>query len=83
MVEKAITHQKGENKINAINETDKPQASQSKKDKSINNESNKGMELDISRSLNKPGSSQRTETEEIKKNQGLFHHPVYLIKIPK
>ena len=35
MVEKAITHHMGENKIDAINETDKPQLSQSKKDKSI------------------------------------------------
>ena len=31
------------NKIDAINETDKQQASKSKKDKSISNESNKGM----------------------------------------
>ena len=43
VVEKAITHHKGKNKIDAINETDKTQASQSKKDKSIRNESNKCM----------------------------------------
>ena len=32
VVEKAITPHKGGNKVDAINETDKPQASQSKKD---------------------------------------------------
>ena len=52
-----------ENKIDAINQTDKPQASQSKKDKYISNESNKVMSLDKSRSLDKSSASQRTETE--------------------
>ena len=46
VVEKAITHRK---------ET-------SKKDKSISNESKKGMSLDKSSSLDKSRSSQRTET---------------------
>ena len=45
-------------KIDAINRTDKPQASQSKKDKSIGNESNKVISLDKSR------SSQIIETED-------------------
>ena len=39
--------------MDGINKTDKPQAYQSKKDKSISNESNKGMSLDKSRSLDK------------------------------
>ena len=59
--EKSISHRKGENKIHAINETDKPHASQSKKDKSISNESNKGMSLDKSGSLDKSRASQITE----------------------
>ena len=46
MVEKSITNHKGGNKIDAINETYKPQAYQSEKDKSISNESKKGMSLD-------------------------------------
>ena len=46
VLEKSINHHKGKNKIDAINEIDKPQAYQSKKDKSISNESNKGMSLD-------------------------------------
>ena len=58
VVEKSITHHKGKNTIDAINEIDKPRASQSKEDKSIRNESNKGM------SLEKSTSSQRTETED-------------------
>ena len=45
-------------------ETDKPKASQTKKDKSISNESNKFMALDKSSSLYKSRASQRTETEE-------------------
>ena len=53
VVEKSITHHVEKDKIDAINETDKPQASQSKKDKSIRNESNKGMSFDKSRSLDK------------------------------
>ena len=46
LVEKYITHRMGGNKIDAINKTDKPQASQIKKDKSISNESNKCVSLD-------------------------------------
>ena len=38
VVEKAITHHKEKITIDAINKTDKPQASQSKKYKSISNE---------------------------------------------
>ena len=64
VVEKAITRHKEKSKIDAINETDKPQEYQSKKDKSISNESNKGMELDKSSSLEKSRASQRTETED-------------------
>ena len=45
-------------------ETDKPQASQTKKDKYISNESNKGMALNKSISLDNPRSSERTETED-------------------
>ena len=41
-------------KIDTINETDKPQAYQSKKDKSISNESNKCMSLDKSRASQSP-----------------------------
>ena len=66
MAEKAITHHKGKNKIDAINETEKPQASQSKKDKSIRNESNKGISLDKSRSIDKSRDSQRTEIKQVK-----------------
>ena len=44
-------------------ETDKPQASQTKKDKSISNESNKGMALNKSSSLDNSRASERTETE--------------------
>ena len=50
--------------IDAINETDKPQAYQSKKDKSISNEWNKVISLDKSSSLDKSRASQRTETED-------------------
>ena len=48
-------------------ETDKPQASKSKKDKYISNESNKGMALDKSRLLGKSRAYQRTEIEDIVK----------------
>ena len=61
MVEKSITRRRGGNKIDYINETDKPQASQIKKDKYIRNESKKYFLLDKSR------SSQITETEDIVK----------------
>ena len=53
VVEEAIAHTMKKNNIDAINETEKPQASQSKKDKSIKNESSKGISLDKSRSLYK------------------------------
>ena len=45
VMEKFITHHKEKNKIYTINEIDKQQASQSKKDKSISIESTKGMSL--------------------------------------
>ena len=38
VVEKDITHYIAKNKIDTVNKTDKPQASKSKKDKSIINE---------------------------------------------
>ena len=66
-------------------ETDKPQAYQTKK-KPISNESNKGMALNKSSSLDKSRSSPRTEIENTLKplkKQDQFHQPVYLIKIPK
>ena len=45
-------------------ETDKPQTSQTKEDKSISNESNKCMALNKSRSLDNSRSSEGTETED-------------------
>ena len=73
-----------ENMVNEVinnMETDKPQESQTKKDKSISNESNKGTALDKSSSLDNSRGSQRTDTENKVKPQkkGLFHQPVYLI----
>ena len=62
VVEKSITHYKERNKIDAINKTDKQQASKSKVDKSTRNESNKFMSLDKSRSFDKSRTSQRIET---------------------
>ena len=52
------------NKFDTINEADKPQAYQSKKYKSISNESNKGISLDKSRLLDKSRPSQITESED-------------------
>ena len=43
-------------------ETDKPQEYQTKKDKSISNESNKGMSLNKSSSLDNSNVYERTET---------------------
>ena len=63
VVDEAITHPIAKNKIDTINKTDKPQASKSKKDKSIRNESNKSISLDKSRSLKKSRASQITEAE--------------------
>ena len=66
-------------------ETYKLQSSQTKKDKYISNESNKGMALDKSRSLGKSRAYQRTEIQDTVKplKKVLFHQPVYLIKVPK
>ena len=66
-MKEAITHPTSKNKIDTINETDKPQVSKSKKDKSISNKSNKGRLSDKSRWLDKSSSSQRTETEDTMK----------------
>ena len=63
-VDKSITHCMVKNKIDAMNESDKPQASQIKKDKSISNESNKGVSWDKSSSLGKSRDSQITEIED-------------------
>ena len=44
------------------------------------------MALNKSISLNNSRASERTETEDTvkpQKKQGLFHHPVHLIKVPK
>ena len=46
-MEEAITCTIVKHKIDTVNETDKPQASKSKKDKSIRNKSNKGRSFDI------------------------------------
>ena len=54
---------KEKNQIDAINETDKLQESQSKKDKSISNESNNGTPLDKSGTLDRSRDSIRTETQ--------------------
>ena len=57
-------------------ETDKPQASQTKKDKYISNESNKCILLNKSSSLNDSRDSERTETEDTVKplnKKGIFH----------
>ena len=52
-VDKSIIHCMVKNKIDAMNETDKSQAYQSKKDKSISNESKKVISLDKSRASQK------------------------------
>ena len=49
VVEEAIPHPIAKNKIYTVNETDKPQASKSKKYKSISNKSDKSGSLDKSR----------------------------------
>ena len=53
VVKTAITHHKGGNKIDTVNETDKPQASKIKRDKYISNESNKDVALEKYRSVDK------------------------------
>ena len=57
VVKTFITNNKQKNEIDTVNKTDKPQASKSKKDKSISNESRKGMALYKSRSLDKSRAS--------------------------
>ena len=64
VMKEAITHPIATNKIDTVNETDKPQASKSKKDKFISNESDKSISLDKSKSLDKSRSTQDTETED-------------------
>ena len=85
VLKKAITRHKGGNKIEKVNKTDKPQASKSKIYKYIRNESKKVMALDKSSSLDKSRAyNSLTKTCSVKtQKQGLFHHPVYLIKVPK
>ena len=61
-MEEAITHPIEKNKVDTVNETDKPKASKIKKDKSISNKSDKGGSLNKSISLEKPRDYQRTET---------------------
>ena len=46
VVDKLITYPISKNTIDTVNKKDKPQASKSKKDKSIINKSNKGILLD-------------------------------------
>ena len=64
VVDESITHPIEKYIIDTVNETDKPQAFKSNKDKSISNESNKGISLDKSRSSDKSRDTQRTETED-------------------
>ena len=72
-LKEAITHPIATNNIDTVNETDKPQESKGKKDKSTSNK------LENSRSLDKSKSNQGTETEDtVKINQGLFNQPVFL-----
>ena len=54
----------GKEQIYAINKTEKPQAYQSKKDKSISNESNKSVSLNKPSSLDKSRTFQKTKTED-------------------
>ena len=68
MVKEAITHPTPKNKIDTVNEINKPQASKSKKDKSISNKSDKDRSFDKSRSLDKSRSTQITETEDTVKH---------------
>ena len=62
-MEEAITHPIAKNKIDTVNETDKPKASKSNKDKSTSNEPDKCRSLDKSRLLDKSRVSKRNETE--------------------
>ena len=52
-MDKANTHLIAKSKIDTINKADKQQASKSKKDEYTSNESNKGIALDKSKSLDK------------------------------
>ena len=78
VVKEAITTPIAKNNIDTVNKKEKSQASK-KVDTSSSNKSEKGKSLDKSR------YTQGTETEDtvLKKNQGLFHQPVYLEKVPK
>ena len=64
VVKEAITHLIPKNKVDTVNEINKPQASENKKDKPISNKSDKGRSFDKSISLDKSKSTQRTETED-------------------
>ena len=61
MVKEAIAHPIATDKIDTVNETEKPQASKSKNNKSISNKSEK------SRSLDKSSSTQGNEKENTEK----------------
>ena len=63
-MEEAITHPIATNKIDTVNETDKPQASKSKINEFIRNKSDKSGSLSKPRSLDKSGSTKGTETED-------------------
>ena len=66
--------------------TDQQEASHTKNEKPISNDSDKDMALDKLTSFDKSRSSSRTETEDTVKPQtkkDQFHKPVYMIKIPK
>ena len=64
----------------------KPQASKSKKDKSIRNESDKGRSLDKSSSLKKSRSNKIAEKEDTVKTPNKSRSvssAIFLIKVPK
>ena len=62
VAKQSITHTIATNKIETVNKTDKPQASKSKRDKSIRNKSDKIRSLGKSSSMDESRSTQITET---------------------
>ena len=73
VVDEASTHTTAKNKIDPINETEKQKASQSKRYKSIRNESNKGISLDKSMTLDK-SRAYKNETEDTVKTINIFRY---------
>ena len=69
MVDKAITCPIAKNKIDTVNEKDKPQASKSLENKSNSSELNKGISLYKSRSLDKSSYFQINETDYTVENK--------------